>query len=104
MRRVWRFYPHFRKADLRTDNKLSKGFDPVTEADRAAETAMRDILALRRPQDAILGEEFGTKAGESGLTWVLDPIDGTRGFMSGTPTWGGFDRLIRRKWPYFWYY
>lgn len=63
-------------------------FDPVTEADRAAERAMRDLLARLRPEDGILGEEFGARAGTSGLTWVLDPIDGTRGFLAGTPTWG----------------
>jgi fructose-1,6-bisphosphatase/inositol monophosphatase family enzyme len=49
---------------------------------------MREILAVRRPQDGILGEEFGTTLGTSGLTWVLDPIDGTRSYLSGTPTWG----------------
>lgn len=80
--------PYFRNAALTADNKLSEGYDPVTEADRAAERAMRDILARERPDDAILGEEYGAKAGTSGLTWVLDPIDGTRGFVSGTPTWG----------------
>lgn len=79
--------PHFRTA-LRADSKDAEGFDPVTVADRAAEEAMRAVLAEMRPQDAILGEEFGAVAGDSGLTWVLDPIDGTRGFISGTPTWG----------------
>lgn len=49
---------------------------------------MRDVLARERPEDSILGEEFGAHTGSSGLTWVLDPIDGTRAFMSGTPTWG----------------
>ncbi|WP_435310151.1 histidinol-phosphatase [Primorskyibacter sedentarius] len=80
--------PHFRSSTLTTDNKLHDGFDPVTVADQAAEDAMREILAKERPDDAVLGEEFGALAGTSGLTWVLDPIDGTRGFMSGTPTWG----------------
>lgn len=79
---------YFRTEHLATENKLSDGFDPVTRADREAEQAMRAILEARRPNDAILGEEFGAKEGTSGLTWVLDPIDGTRGFMSGTPTWG----------------
>lgn len=80
---------HFRTAGLRADNKLAGGlFDPVTEADRAAERAMRAILAERRPQDAILGEEFGHRPGQSGLVWVLDPIDGTRAFLAGAPTWG----------------
>lgn len=80
--------PHFRSRDLSTENKLAQGFDPVTVADRAAEEAMRAVLAGKRPNDAILGEEFGRSDGTSGLIWVLDPIDGTRGFMSGTPTWG----------------
>ena len=80
--------PFFRSAALIADNKDSAGFDPVTEGDRAAERAMREILAVRRPQDGILGEEYGAQTGRSGLTWVLDPIDGTRGFLSGTPTWG----------------
>ena len=80
--------PFFRAEGLTADNKLSEGFDPVTEGDRAAEKAMRDVLAKLRPQDGILGEEFGAQAGDSGLTWVLEPIDGTRAFLSGTPTWG----------------
>lgn len=80
---------HFRSATLLADHKEGKGaFDPVTIADRNAERVMRDLLAARRPNDAILGEEFGPKDGTSGLTWVLDPIDGTRGYISGTPTWG----------------
>lgn len=80
--------PYFRSEGLGQENKLAGGYDPVTEADRAGEAVMREILAQHRPDDAILGEEMGTKAGTTGLTWVLDPIDGTRGFVSGTPTWG----------------
>lgn len=84
--------PWFRRVGLTAENKEADapqaGFDPVTVADRAAETAMRDLLDLHRPQDGILGEEFGKKPGTSGRVWVLDPIDGTRGFISGTPTWG----------------
>ena len=80
--------PFFRTGNLKTDNKMPGGYDPVTVADRAAEQAMRDLLSQLRPDDAVLGEEFGARAGTSGLTWVLDPIDGTRGFVSGTPTWG----------------
>ena len=80
--------PHFRAAGLAAENKLDGGFDPVTIADRNAETAMRAVLADRRPEDSILGEEHGVTEGQSGLTWVLDPIDGTRGVISGTPTWG----------------
>ena len=79
---------HFRSEGLSADTKEADRFDPVTVADRRSEQAMRAILAQRRPQDAILGEEFGATAGTSGLIWVLDPIDGTRGYLSGTPTWG----------------
>ena len=79
---------HFRNTELAVDNKVDGGFDPVTEADRAAERAMRAVLAEERPDDGILGEEFENFAGTTGLTWVLDPIDGTRGYISGTPTWG----------------
>lgn len=80
--------PYFRGSDLGTENKEEGGYDPVTVADRAAERAMREILQEHRPQDGILGEEYGTQAGTSDRVWVLDPIDGTRGFVSGTPTWG----------------
>ena len=79
---------HFRSPALSPDNKLATGFDPVTEADRASERAMRAILAERRPDDAILGEEYGVQPGTSGLTWVLDPIDGTRAYLCGAPSWG----------------
>jgi len=79
---------YFRTSGLVADTKETGWFDPVTVADRAAELVMREILSQRRPDDGILGEEFGPKPGTSGLTWVLDPIDGTRGFISGTPTWG----------------
>ena len=80
--------PHFRRRGLTAESKETDRFDPVTAADRASEAAMRTVLAERRPDDAIEGEEEANKDGTTGLTWVLDPIDGTRGFISGTPTWG----------------
>ncbi len=80
--------PYFRRDRIKVDNKDITGFDPVTAADREAERAMRAILAHARPDDGILGEEFGETASKNGLRWVLDPIDGTRAFISGTPTWG----------------
>lgn len=80
--------PRFRSPGLDADNKAGTGFDPVTEADRAAERAMRAILAQERTDDGILGEEYGPQPGNSGLTWVLDPVDGTRAFMAGIPSWG----------------
>jgi histidinol phosphatase-like enzyme (inositol monophosphatase family) len=80
--------PHFR--DIKAvENKLDDGFDPVTKADKDAETAMRAMIEATYPDHGILGEEHGTKAaGPGGLTWVLDPIDGTRSFIGGFPTWG----------------
>lgn len=92
---------HFRSDGLSADTKETHRFDPVTIADRAAEERMREILARRRPQDAILGEEFGPKAGTSGLTWVLDPIDGTRSYLSGTPTWGVLVSVADEEGPFF---
>jgi histidinol phosphatase-like enzyme (inositol monophosphatase family) len=83
-----RCLPLFRSAGLTAANKAAEGFDPVTDADRDAEHAMRALLAERRPDDGVLGEEFPPAPGSSGLTWVLDPIDGTRAFMSGATTWG----------------
>ena len=80
--------PRFRARELGVEDKGDGVFDPVTAADRAAERAMRAALAERRPRDGILGEEYADAAGESGLTWVIDPIDGTRAFMAGAPTWG----------------
>lgn len=80
---------YFRTDGLKADNKAGEGaFDPVTLGDRAAEVAMREVLASRRPADGIVGEEFGRQEGSSGLTWVLDPIDGTRAFLCGTASWG----------------
>jgi len=81
--------PFFRSPVLRSDNKASgRDFDPVTQADRAAEAAMREVLESERPDDGILGEEFGPKLSKNGRTWVLDPIDGTRAFLAGAPSWG----------------
>jgi histidinol phosphatase-like enzyme (inositol monophosphatase family) len=91
--------PYFRHPELGAQNKDAGGFDPVTEADHAAEEAMRAILARHRPDDGILGEEFGHHEGTSGRTWVLDPIDGTRGFLSGTPTWGVLIALSEAEGP-----
>jgi histidinol phosphatase-like enzyme (inositol monophosphatase family) len=79
---------HFRQSLLSAETKDEDRFDPVTVADRESEAAMRAILAQRRPDDGILGEEFAAATGTSGWTWVIDPIDGTRGYLSGTPTWG----------------
>jgi len=78
--------PLFRTA-LAIDNKLQAGFDPVTEADKGAETAIRAIIAQSFPDHAIIGEEWGT-TGSGRHSWIIDPVDGTRAFISGAPVWG----------------
>jgi fructose-1,6-bisphosphatase/inositol monophosphatase family enzyme len=83
-----RILPYFRKA-LTVENKhASGGFDPVTIADKAAERVMRQAIRKRFPDHAITGEEYAAHDSASRYRWVLDPIDGTRGFMCGLPTWG----------------
>jgi inositol-phosphate phosphatase / L-galactose 1-phosphate phosphatase / histidinol-phosphatase len=72
---------------------------PVTLADRAAEAAMRALIEKAFPADAIIGEEYGTKEGTSGRAWVLDPIDGTRAFISGRPIFGTLIALVVEGWP-----
>lgn len=79
--------PRFRNLDG-VVNKLSSGFDPVTEADREAENAIRALITKHFPDHGILGEEHGTFNGSSSHIWVIDPIDGTRAFISGLPVWG----------------
>lgn len=78
--------PWFR-GNLAVHNKDAAGFDPVTEADKAAERAMRRLIERRYPDDGIFGEEYGEKPSRSGRRWVLDPVDGTRAFICGLPTW-----------------
>ncbi len=80
--------PYFRVSVVVEDKGSPSQFDPVTIADKAAETAMRRIIKEQYPQHGILGEEHGYQAGDVNLTWVLDPIDGTRAFITGLPLWG----------------
>lgn len=79
--------PYFRAAHGVTD-KGGAHFDPVTDADQAAERAMRGLIEREFPEHAILGEEFGETQGASPYRWILDPIDGTRAFMAGLTSWG----------------
>jgi len=67
---------------------------PVTDADRAVETAIREALATHRQPDGLVGEEFGSDKGTSGRYWVIDPIDGTKNFMRGVPTWATLIALV----------
>jgi len=79
--------PRFRMP-VAIDNKHASGFDPVTEADRAAERAIRKLITERYPEHGILGEEHGDVGLDRDYVWVIDPIDGTRAFISGLPVWG----------------
>ncbi|MDN2565054.1 histidinol-phosphatase [Aquibium sp. A9E412] len=79
--------PRFRR-QAAVANKDHAGFDPVTEADQAAERAIRAAIAEAYPGHGLIGEEFGSENGDSAAVWVIDPIDGTRAFISGLPLWG----------------
>ena len=80
--------PHFRVA-LAIENKGdARDYDPVTRADRAAETLIREAIRRRYPRHGIRGEEAGVERGRSAFTWVIDPIDGTRSFVMGLLHWG----------------
>ncbi|MBN8996220.1 MAG: histidinol-phosphatase [Rhizobiales bacterium] len=79
--------PHFRVATA-VENKKQEAFDPVTEADRGAEAAMRKLINETWPGHGIIGEEYGAERDDAECIWVLDPIDGTRSFISGIPLWG----------------
>jgi inositol-phosphate phosphatase/L-galactose 1-phosphate phosphatase/histidinol-phosphatase len=88
--------PWFR-ADMQSERKGDA--TPVTEADRAAEEAMRRILKAEAGPDAVHGEEFGASPGSTGRTWVLDPIDGTAGFLAGRAMFGTLIALVVEGWP-----
>ncbi|MCK0127048.1 histidinol-phosphatase [Erythrobacter sp. F6033] len=81
------------------DHERKSDASPVTEADRAAEAAMRAIIEERRPDDGIIGEEYGTRNEGAGRQWVLDPIDGTISFMAGRPIFGTLIALMQDGWP-----
>ena len=80
--------PYFRHRVEVTNKEGKHAFDPVTEADKGAERAIRELIARERPADGILGEEYGETPGTSGYRWVLDPVDGTRAFITGRHEWG----------------
>ena len=82
----------YQAQDLVITNKPDN--TPVTDADRAVETAIREALATHRSTDGLVGEEFGSDKGTSGRYWVIDPIDGTKNFMRGVPTWATLIALV----------
>lgn len=76
-----------RDVDFRYENKAAVGLDPVTQIDRGIETALRALISEAFPHDAIRGEEFGWTSEGARRIWSIDPIDGTRGFICGLPSW-----------------
>ncbi len=90
--------PHFR-AGTAVATKETDRFDPVTVADRAAEQAMRALINRHYPSHGIVGEEFGSENSDAEFVWVLDPIDGTRSFITGLPVWGTLIGLKRAGEP-----
>jgi histidinol-phosphatase len=68
---------------------------PVTEADRAVEQRLRAMIAEARPQDGVLGEEFGSSGSADGRQWIIDPIDGTKNYVRGVPVWATLIALVQ---------
>jgi histidinol phosphatase-like enzyme (inositol monophosphatase family) len=91
---------HFRQP-VTVENKGGSSFDPVTNADRAIERVLRTAIVARYPEHGIVAEEEGERAGSSDYTWFIDPIDGTRAFMTGSPLWGTLIGLVRGERPLF---
>jgi myo-inositol-1(or 4)-monophosphatase len=91
--------PFFRSHIGAEDKSLGGLFDPVTEADRGAEAAMRRLIAQTFPAHGVIGEEYGQDRPDAEYVWVLDPIDGTKSFISGLPTWGTLIGLMHDGQP-----
>lgn len=91
---------HFRRS-FTIENKGAEDFDPVTSADRAIERVLRAQIVERYPMHGIVAEEEGERAAESPYTWFIDPIDGTRAFMTGSPLWGTLIGLTHHGVPLF---
>jgi histidinol-phosphatase len=85
--------PRFRALDLRVDTKPDA--TPVTDADRAVERALRELVAAERADEALVGEEENAGAADAAVRWILDPIDGTRNFSRGVPVWATLVALER---------
>src|SRR5665647_3414519 len=93
--------PFFRTALAIENKQTGGGFDPVTAADRAAEDAMRALIRQNFPDHGILGEEYGAERTDAEYVWVLDPIDGTKSFITGMVAWGTLIGLMRFGEPVF---
>lgn len=91
--------PQFRQPMVAHDKSAGGRYDPVTDADRGAELAVRALIERHFPADGIIGEEFGVTRPGAEFTWIIDPIDGTRSFISGVPLWGTLIGLMEQGRP-----
>ena len=87
------YYKKLNKSFKAINKSRGKGYDPVTKADRAFEKFIRSKIQKKFPKHEIIGEEFGHKKSKSDFAWVIDPIDGTRSFIIGNPTWSNLVSL-----------
>jgi myo-inositol-1(or 4)-monophosphatase len=95
-----KFYYSKLDKTFKVSNKLKgKGYDPVTTSDRAFEKFIRSKIQKKFPDHQVIGEEFGHKKSKSDFTWVIDPIDGTRSFVIGNPTWSNLISLNYKEYP-----
>ena len=93
-KKLTKFYYLKLNKPFKVSNKLKgKGYDPVTTADKAFEKFIRNEIKKKFPNHQIIGEEFGIKKNKSDFTWIIDPIDGTRSFVIGNPTWSNLISL-----------
>jgi myo-inositol-1(or 4)-monophosphatase len=92
--------PHYRKGIAATNKSAGGRFDPVTAADRAAEMVIREMISASYPSHGIIGEEFGPENTQAEFVWVLDPIDGTKSFITAIPLWGTLIGLLHEDTPY----
>ena len=93
------YYSKLSKTFKVTNKSIGKGYDPVTTSDRAFEKFIRSKIKKKFPDHQIIGEEFGYKKTKSDFTWVIDPIDGTRSFVIGNPTWSNLISLNYKGYP-----
>jgi Archaeal fructose-1,6-bisphosphatase and related enzymes of inositol monophosphatase family len=89
------------KFKLQNKSKKRNGFDPVTNIDKAIEIFLRKEITKKFPKDGIVGEEFKIKKSKSGFSWIIDPIDGTRSFIIGSPTWSNLISINYKNEPTF---
>ena len=99
-KKLTKFYYSKLNKPFKTSNKLKgKGYDPVTSADKAFEKFIRKEIKSNFPSHQIIGEEFGHQKSKSDFTWIIDPIDGTRSFVIGNPTWSNLISLNYKGTP-----